>query len=356
MKKKIEYLKGFDSIRAFAAIIVLVSHIELFKLNYGLSNFFYVVPSGHLGVIMFFVLSGFLITYLLINEKNKSNAISLKKFYMRRILRIWPLYYAILIISFFFVHANYSLEVSILCFSIFPNVAHALNIGWPSSPQIWSIGVEEQFYLFWPVLLYIISNKRMLLFLILFFLGFSLIPHVIDYINNHTLKADTLFSFNKKFFYVTKFNCLALGGIFAYIFYFYRTKIKYYFNLLVLIFFILMAIMLLVLNFSFKYFNDEFYAIIFGIILISISINQEVVPNLKLFTFLGKISFGIYMYHWLILIFFFTYFKPYLQDYNFIVFNIFLYSFVLLITTLLSWISYRYFESYFLVLKNKYFS
>lgn len=104
--KKIIYLPGLNGIRAIAAIAVLISHISLAIDKLGISFALFGFeengkPKGYLlashGVTMFFVLSGFLITYLLLLEK-ESHEINIKKFYFRRILRIWPLYYLYLIL------------------------------------------------------------------------------------------------------------------------------------------------------------------------------------------------------------------------------------------------------------------
>lgn len=158
------HLKGLDTLRALAALTVVWGHIELFKKNKGLPNLLdnpiIHLPSGRMAVILFFVISGFLITYLLVKEQTNNESISFKKFYLRRILRIWPLYYTILLLSFLLFRVEYSGTTLALCFSIFPNIAHTLGVGWPSSPQIWSIGVEEQFYLFWPLLLTVIPEKK----------------------------------------------------------------------------------------------------------------------------------------------------------------------------------------------------
>ena len=106
MKNK-EHLKGLDSLRAIAALIVVWSHIEFIK---GLKNIpqnnFIFFPNAHFSVTLFFVLSGFLITFLLVKEFQKYQTISFKDFYIRRILRIWPLYYLIILISYFFRISN----------------------------------------------------------------------------------------------------------------------------------------------------------------------------------------------------------------------------------------------------------
>lgn len=99
------HFPGLNGLRFIAALSVIIGHVELIKLDYGIYNFkntipFYTNTAGHLGVVLFFVLSGFLITYLLLVEKDKYGKVAVKKFYIRRVLRIWPLYFLILVIVF----------------------------------------------------------------------------------------------------------------------------------------------------------------------------------------------------------------------------------------------------------------
>ncbi len=104
--KKIEkvYFPGLNALRFIAASAVIITHIELLKGFFGLKSFWQnplLYNLGGLGVYFFFVLSGFLITYLLLKEKTVLNDIKIKNFYIRRILRIWPLYFFILILGLF---------------------------------------------------------------------------------------------------------------------------------------------------------------------------------------------------------------------------------------------------------------
>mgnify|MGYP000751166612 CR=1 FL=1 len=94
------YFKGFNGVRFIAASAVIVHHIEEYKAVYlfGRDDLWarpFVYQLGRLGVALFFVLSGFLITYLLLAEKQKTGTIAIRKFYIRRVLRIWPLYFLI---------------------------------------------------------------------------------------------------------------------------------------------------------------------------------------------------------------------------------------------------------------------
>src|SRR5215204_2292769 len=98
------YFKNITSLRFFAALLVFCSHFEIIKKLNGLPAFTHVAffrEAGHLGVVCFFVLSGFLITYLLLREQNDFSRIHVGRFYLRRVLRIWPLYFLILVLGFF---------------------------------------------------------------------------------------------------------------------------------------------------------------------------------------------------------------------------------------------------------------
>src|SRR3989338_8543857 len=96
------FFPNLNGLRFIAALMVIIHHIEQIKSILKMDNFSTFPPVffvGKLGVILFFVLSGFLITYLLLQEKEVSNTISVRQFYIRRILRIWPLYYFIILLG-----------------------------------------------------------------------------------------------------------------------------------------------------------------------------------------------------------------------------------------------------------------
>ena len=100
------YFENLNAIRFIAAFLVIICHIEELKDFFNIDRIFDVSQTrlvGRVGVVLFFVLSGFLITYLLYKEKELTNTISVRKFYIRRILRIWPLYFFIVLFTFFVV-------------------------------------------------------------------------------------------------------------------------------------------------------------------------------------------------------------------------------------------------------------
>ncbi|MBU3715366.1 MAG: acyltransferase, partial [Ferruginibacter sp.] len=159
---KSNYLPGLNTLRFIAAFFVVISHanISLYKLGvYAECNFAFLNRGGD-AVDFFFTLSGFLITYLLLHEIKKTQTVSVKSFYLRRVLRIWPLYFFLVFIGFILLGLIYPylykkpfFETSVidlfLMFVFFvPNYA-AKNYMVGLLNPLWSIGVEEQFYIFW---------------------------------------------------------------------------------------------------------------------------------------------------------------------------------------------------------------
>ena len=172
---------GLDTLRGLAAMLVVVHHIELYNHRDGAFSLYSSAVGSSLrtlgghSVEVFFVLSGFLITYLLKREREVSGRIQLGAFWMRRTLRIWPLYFLIVAVGFVLVPwivtdaalqtSHYGRLISeqaetrgtILWYFVFfvPNLALAHGHAVPGAAQAWSIGVEEQFYLLWPLLMWV---------------------------------------------------------------------------------------------------------------------------------------------------------------------------------------------------------
>lgn len=270
---------------------------------------------------------------------------------MRRILRIWPLYYTILLLSFLLFNVDYSGKTIALCLTIFLNVAHAIGAGWSSSPQVWSIGVEEQFYLFWPLFLTLIPEKRIPIFLILFFVGYTLFPHVIGFINIRTFQNDEAGIIINKFFWSTKFNCMSVGALVGFLYAKKSHWLLYINNNFVAYSSIALSILCWIGGVEFKHFTDEFYSLIFVVALFNIVDNPNINIDNKISSFIGKISYGIYMYHWIIIFFVLKYLP--LPE-NVLLYNVTLYSSAIFGTILISWLSYISLEKYFLNIKKRF--
>jgi peptidoglycan/LPS O-acetylase OafA/YrhL len=172
-KKARVFFPNLDGLRFVCFFMVFLFHINKSVTEHYLANqqpvpaffkvFTVLFQNGNLGVNFFFVLSGFLITFLLIREKEYTGRIHVGNFYIRRILRIWPLFYLCVFIGFVvFPQVAHLLGASAreharpLYYLLFINNFDVIQTGHPNSlilGILWSIAIEEQFYLSWPLLL-----------------------------------------------------------------------------------------------------------------------------------------------------------------------------------------------------------
>ncbi len=169
------HLPGLDGIRGLAIMMVMLGHFLTIggHLNnqHPVSRLF---SSGFLGVDLFFSLSGFLITGILIDSKMRQGYF--RVFYLRRALRIFPLYYGLLTVSCLSVLwiTPHDQELLVGHHSMLWHWLYASNIGiavnhgnwlmsptWVSLGHFWSLAVEEQFYLIWPLLVFLVSTLRL---------------------------------------------------------------------------------------------------------------------------------------------------------------------------------------------------
>jgi peptidoglycan/LPS O-acetylase OafA/YrhL len=153
-----------DGMRAIAIWMVLIFHIfyGFVPVDYSFSPIPRVVmlaiAHGWLGVDLFFVLSGFLITGILLDSK--VNPHYFRNFYARRCLRIMPLYFAV-VAAFFVLYRNFR-NFLILSTLFAANLAYLFNVLVPHGPAVlWSLAVEEHFYLIWPLLVYLLDRSKL---------------------------------------------------------------------------------------------------------------------------------------------------------------------------------------------------
>ena len=368
------YFKGLNGIRFFAALAVVFHHIEQFKFDAGYSNIWgvhFVDALGHKAVSIFFTLSGFLITYLLFVEIQKTGTINLKKFYFRRLLRIWPLYYLIGIIAFFVLPTfivisaggDYSIDrfgIKLLLYAlIVPNIIRIMDsqqvVG---AGQAWSIGVEEQFYIIWPILIKFF-RKYILQFLLVFIIVKMAILLGLTLAVDYRIFSSPITAFLDKarfFWQLLQIEQMAVGGIGAYLLFY---KKEYLLNVIYSRWTEALSYLLLILVFiwDIQFLGSTLLeAIIYTSIILNISTNPR--SSLKLennsLNVLGNISYGIYMYHSACIAIIMTVMIHLNAFENFnLLSNIFIYLATPALTVLISLYSHKYFESYFLKLKQK---
>lgn len=348
------FLPGLNGIRAIAAMAVVVSHINN-RLDY------FKLPQGPLldlstyGVTMFFTLSGFLITYLLLLELDKSGTIDVKKFYMRRVLRIWPLYYVYIAIIIL-VNRTDAIEWPILFYLLMiPNFKNSFAKVIPPFSSLtttmmlghyWSLGVEEQFYAIWP---WIVKKINILFKVLILFPFFYVLLKLVLRIFHAPYSILVFVNY-------TRFGCLALGGLGAYLYFFHKDKlgfaIKRWVEIGAWLFFVVVAFN----KFHITSIIDHEILSVFTLIII---INQINNPNKiislenNLMDYLGKISFGLYVYNPLV-IYLMSFLFLWMPTGNVMLKTLLVYVLVIPAIIGVSHISYHYFEKRFLKLKTKY--
>jgi peptidoglycan/LPS O-acetylase OafA/YrhL len=358
------FFSGLNELRAFAALAVVFHHIELYKQRSGISSLYnvgiannFIENLGKNGVYLFFVLSGFLITYLLLEEKSVTGKISVFKFYGRRILRIWPLYFIILSIGFFllpFVYntfpdffeaqtiyneriKNLVYGENILLFLFFlSNVALHFFGGVAGAAQSWSVSVEEQFYFIWPWIVKFFSDILWIVLLLIIIVMTAI---------NYKINSFASFPYLQAFLSSFNIDFMSIGGIIAIIYRTYKAAVQKLITNKALITLITFSIVLHLL-FDISHIT---LGLSFGL-LILLFIENKI--EIKLFSIVGKWSYGIYMYHPLVMYFSFSLVDQ-MHITSFIGANLAYYILIIGITILLSYFSYKYIELYFLKLKHK---
>ncbi len=359
------HFPDFDAFRWIAFLLVFFQH-GFVSFDTGIVNNHYyqvfatIKSNGHLGIDMFFVLSSFLITYKILEEYQYTSRFSLRNFLIRRTLRIWPLYFLVVLAGF---------SGAALLLNVFSIQLNLPPFQWMATFTVnyyfafygthflffivflWSISVEEQFYIFWSVMLK--AGKKIMLPVILLLALISVIyTYKIDIDQRHNLYFDT----------IRYLPLFAAGSVFAYI----SINKKQIFNrliscptwMIVMIYLAFTAILL----FYHRIFSDPLtlwiekplIGLLFGFILFEQSFSPHSwfkLRSLKLAGNMGKISYGLYCFHGVALTLAMKSvlpINPWLRD------LLLMPVFSITFTIIMSYFSYRYFESYFLRLKSKF--
>jgi peptidoglycan/LPS O-acetylase OafA/YrhL len=364
------YFRNLNGLRFFAALAVIFHHVEQYKFWAKMPNLWgdtAIDALGHKAVSFFFVLSGFLITYLLLEEHRKTQDINVRNFYVRRILRIWPLYYLIVLICLFFLphvfetlsmggdffSRNYWL-VGLLLLLVLPNVVRTFVPNVVGGNQLWSIGVEEQFYLVWPILV-----KRFLNVLLTFLFAFIAIKVLVTIALEFAVTQYDHVVIQKilRLWILLQVEQMAIGAIGAWALFHNKEKLLKWIYQPAVFCTSLLAIILLFVFPIHHWWIHYAEAAVFGVLIMNLSTNPAIKFSLetKLLNTLGNVSYGIYMYHTVCITFcLFTlrYFR--LEVYNYTFFNIVLYTSSIIMTIFVSYLSYEMFEKRFLEFKEKF--
>ncbi len=362
-----KYFSALDGLRGYSVILVIMFHAGVF-------NF------GWIGVQVFFVLSGFLITRILYGYKSRYGFKQyLRNFYARRILRIFPLYYlyVFIVLIIFLIYkypVNFNKELPYILtylynFSFFTELSSSKGLVY----HLWSLCVEEQFYLIWPFLVFILNKKQLLYVSGVLILGVPVIRYLLGGYLKNIVDVDYIIGDTIYWFTFSHFDAFALGGI-AGVFYkdikvsvskifasiFIITLLTGIVNSIQQSFSILDYLSTLgfpfvsIVNYQYlwSYSILNFFAASLIVLLISSKVKfiKPIFEN-GVIVKIGQVSYGMYIYHVLVIKVVGGVFENIIHGflYRFLFFIVYL-----AITYVIARISYSFFELHFLRLK-KYF-
>lgn len=358
---------GLDSLRFLAAFFVILDHIPMNQGGAGLPNphwgaLFY---RGAPAVAFFFTVSGFLITWLLLEERRRTGEIAVGRFYLRRACRIWPLYFVIVALGLAFYNAvlprlgvsypvEYGLGSAVVLYSLFlPNVMNGLyRVGGILNP-LWSIGVEEQFYLAWAP-----AMRRF--HRVLPLLGGGLLAGSLSLfcLNHFRLFGDgPLLGIIGQL----RFHFMAMGVLCAWALHRHRERF------LALPMFANRAVQIVLLALLVEYYltglipwgwflEEIVQVILYAWLIVTVGANPHNIIRVAnpAFEYLGTVSYGIYMWHMVAIYGISALFRA--TDWwrgNLWLYMFAYYSLALGVTVLLAHLSFRWLEQPFLRLKDR---
>lgn len=375
-KKNKIFFPNLDALRFIAFLFVFFEHImwgaikqlPIHDKPLLLHILYTLFCNGGLGVSVFFVLSGFLITYLVLSEIELTGKIDVKAFYIRRALRIWPLYYAVLLFVFY----------------IYPFVQHQLNIYQDTcanpfyyftflsnfdliqisrncfsqetmqSGVTWSVAIEEQFYLVWPLLFWIFS-KSFYKYLFYAIIVIAFVFRIMNYSDASLIYFHTL----------GVIADLSVGALLAYYSLNSKRFLSFFENLksinIYLVYFFGITFILL----GEFYIKSPYYValarfvniVFFGFILAHQNfskVNTLKFSRLSFFSRWGKYTYGLYLLHPIGSIIGTFLFKKIVVEADSFYLSFCEGILIFMITLGISYFSFHFFESYFLKLKKRF--
>lgn len=368
MKDK-NYFENLDGLRFLCFLSVFFFHSFHTEYDYISNSQVYnfvskdIFGNGNLGVNFFFVLSGFLITYLLIQEKKENGQINLKKFWMRRILRIWPLYYFAVLFGFvafpllkFLFGQTPDETATPLYYILFINNFDFIKNGTDASilSVLWSVAIEEQFYFIWPIILFVLPiNKYWIAFSIVIIssLVFRALNNTFILHEYHTLSC---------------IGDMAIGAMGAWLIISnakFKKAItylkKYHIGIIYLTFFgaFLFRDELLFVNHTIRIFERVFIACLIILIILEQSYAKNSlfkISNLKTISKLGVITYGLYCLHFIGILTTTTITNKLGFNTNLWQVLIIDTTLALAITIIISKVSFKFYETPFLKFKEKF--
>ncbi len=325
------YIKGFDGLRAIAVLWVMFGHISP-SLNWPVTAGYQKLVvlfanTGWIGVQLFFVLSGFLITGILLAKKSQPHL--LRNFYIRRSLRIFPIYY--LFLFFFFIllpffnialdWTNGAVENQIWYWTYLQNFARPFTESGALAP-LWSLAIEEQYYLLWPLLTLKLKPKQLVYVCIFMVVSAPIFRYVLFYdVLNLFDDAGVAKSATYNFTFA-RWDAIAFGSLLAVLINQQKVPkllIEHAGKLLLVTLFIILVNIAIFKNFSainsgVSLLNQTLAGILFVLLVYWVeggaSLRLVNVLESAFFRYIGKYSYSIYLFHLPITVAWLEFYKP----------------------------------------------
>ena len=295
-----KHIKELDALRALAVAFVLISHAEL-----PIRPLINKIPNGHIGVNLFFVLSGFLITSILLYQRQRAESegttkgVAVRNFYIRRVLRIFPAYYltiALILVASKFIATGFKRPELLYSLTYTMNFYISAIQKWPRvTLHFWSLAVEEQFYLFWPFVVLFIRRS----FLLPIFLGFICIGITFQLFYMHNIEYGYLLTY-------TCFDALGMGALLAWIMIYQPDKLPLLLKISSWLAVPCVAVVLAAAFMDGLIYPIRTFVSIPALWLVAFVMLHEGkaqhsflmrICNNRVLQFLGRISYGLYLYH-----------------------------------------------------------
>jgi peptidoglycan/LPS O-acetylase OafA/YrhL len=328
---------------------------------------------GRLAVTFFFVLSGFLITYLLLREHETTGQVAVGRFYFRRVLRIWPLYYLLVLIGLVLIPAGiklgrvkyaapYEAHEVVAYFLVFLPFVVNLKYGNHFLTPLWSIGVEEMYYFGWaPIVKFF--RRHLLTILVGTVVAKAAFAAWAEYYLQSALMAEVL--------RMLQFEAMAIGGLAAYVVFHRERPIgtNAFFSKPVQAMLITVLMVRIFANealaagwapyasvFAHPVISPLVMMVLFAWLIVNVAVNERSILQLnsRVLNYLGDISYGIYMYHGLAISILLVPKVKKLRAAPFVTSTLLLHVGIFALTLVLAALSKAYFENRFLRYKDRF--
>ena len=348
------YFPGLNALRFYAALSVVFAHLTVSFIPmrpWGVPEmpFRWLFLSGWDSVNLFLVLSGFLIGYLLLNEVRATRTTDLKRFWIRRSLRIWPLYYAValpavLILPSLALAAQNAAPLTpvggLLILLLQPHWLTTTYLG--PFAHLWSLGLEETFYIVFP---FLIRRPRHVLNVAFAILVLRYALEIVAHTTGFPAFGDLLF--------VLRFECILVGVLGAYVYVYSPGVTQVLYRLWVQrggwgLFALIVVFGTEVQSVTYNLASG----VVFLIVILNVATNADAIVRLKhpALEELGKLSYALYMWHYPAL-FVAVVLIHWIPDPG--VYSVLLYGLTVGLTFVAAYLSHRFLETPFLRLKDR---